>query len=254
MILKPSQHDKKSHWRERVYQNFLRTDSSSGQVFNANSALRMRSPYIKRIVAVHLPEDRNIRIVDLGCGWGAFLYFLRETGYRNIAGVDFSAQRVTLAHDLGIREVSQGEIIEYLGRIGTDEVDVILLMDVLEHLGREELFATLDEVHRVLRGGGKCIAHVPNGEGLFGMRVRYGDLTHEQAFSPESVRQLFQTVGFASVEVFEDKPIVHGWRSAVRRIVWELATVIPRIQLIAETGSRSFVLSQNLTVVSIKSR
>jgi cyclopropane fatty-acyl-phospholipid synthase-like methyltransferase len=56
-------------------------------------------------------------------------------------------------------------------------------MDVIEHLTRQELFDLLDSVYRVLAPGGVCLVHVPNAEGLYGMRIRYGDFTHELAFS-----------------------------------------------------------------------
>ena len=75
------------------------------------------------------------------------------------------------------------------------------------------MFEILDEVLRVLRPGGLCLAHVPNAEGIFGMRVRYGDMTHEQAFTSKSAQQVFHTVGFSKVECNEEKPIIHGAKS-----------------------------------------
>jgi hypothetical protein len=59
-------------------------------------------------------------------------------------------------------------------------------MDILEHLENDELFGVLDQTFRVLAKGGICLAHVPNGEGLYGMRVRFGDLSHARAFPPGS--------------------------------------------------------------------
>src|SRR5437016_7027213 len=35
-----------------------------------------------------LPPDKDIHILDIGCGYGEFLYFLRSLGYRNIVGLD----------------------------------------------------------------------------------------------------------------------------------------------------------------------
>ncbi len=108
----------------------------------------------------------------------------------------FRPEQVELAHRLGVPEVKHGDLNSCLEHADSASVDVVLLMDVLEHLTRQELFDTLDEVYRILRPGGRCIAHVPNAEGLFGMRIRYGDLTHEMAFTPESAQQLFTTIGF----------------------------------------------------------
>ncbi|MFB6216852.1 MAG: class I SAM-dependent methyltransferase, partial [Candidatus Aenigmatarchaeota archaeon] len=116
----------------------------------------------------------------------------------------------------------------------------------------EEIFRILEEVNRVLRGGGKCVIHVPNAQGIFGMRVRYGDLTHERAFTPKSIQQLLRTTGFTNVQVFEDKPVVHGLMSFFRRIVWELTTLIPRLTLLSESpGAESLALSQNMLVTAM---
>ena len=92
---------------------------------------------------------------------------------------------------------------------------------------------------RILKPGGRCIAHVPNAEGLFGMRIRYGDMTHENAFTPKSAHQLFTTIGFEKVECHEDRPVIHNVKSLVRRIIWDVFTLVPRLLLTAETGGNA---------------
>jgi hypothetical protein len=126
------------------------------------------------------------------------------------------------------------------------------MIDILEHLENDEMFEALDEVFRVLRKGGACVAHVPNAEGLYGMRVRYSDMTHERAFAPKSAGQLFRTIGFNDVQCLEERPQVHGLKSLVRRILWTAGTLAPRILLTAETGGQSFILSQNMIVIAHK--
>jgi hypothetical protein len=107
-------------------------------------------------------------------------------------------------------------------------------------------------VFRVLSPDGVCVAHVPNAEGLYGLRVRYGDLTHEQAFTPRSAGQLFRTIGFRQVASFEDKPVMHGLTSVVRRLLWEVGTLPHRVLLAAETGEWGARLSQNIVVRAVK--
>ncbi len=238
-------------WKQRLYDAYV----SSGQAGNSVSQkalLHARAPSIRALIARHMPADKSVRIVDLGCGYGPCLHFLKQSGYRNIQGFDGSAEQVELAHRLGIQEIEQQDIHSYLENAAPESIDVVLLMDVLEHLEMQELFDTLDNVHRILRTGGRVIAHVPNAEGVFGMRIRYGDLTHENAFTPKSAQQLFATIGFTHVSCFEDRPIVHGVVSAIRRAIWELGTLSFRLLLAAETGQTSFVLSQNMLIVADK--
>ena len=198
---------------------------------------------------VHSP-DRGLRIVDLGCGHGTLLHFLKQAGYTNVLGIDVSGEQIEQARRLGVNEARQGQLDAFLSDADPGSVDVVLMFDVLEHLRRQELFRTLDGVRRILRSKGWCIVHLPNAEGIYGMRIRYGDLTHEISFTPRSLQQLFATVGFSGVACFEDKPQVHGFSSALRRIVWEIGTFPHRLLLTAETGQTHFVLSQNMLAVA----
>ena len=84
------------------------------------------------------------------------------------------------------------------------------------------------------------------------MRIRYGDLTHENCFTPKSIRQALRSSGFTEVQCFEDKPIIHGLKSLIRRMFWDVMTIFPRLLLIAETGQPGTILSQNFLVVAHK--
>jgi 2-polyprenyl-3-methyl-5-hydroxy-6-metoxy-1,4-benzoquinol methylase len=242
----------KQPWKDRLYAAYIASGQGTHSQPEPISHFLPRKPYIQMVIRQHIPSNRNIRILDLGCGHGAFLYFLQQAGYQDIHGVDVSAEQVALAHQFGINIVEQQDICSYLTAIDDEKVDVVLLMDVLEHLTRQELFDILDEVFRVMQPGGKCIAHVPNASGLFGMNTRYGDLTHEIAFTPQSAQQAFVTVGFQYVQCFEDKPVIHGMISAIRWLLWNLGAYPSRLLMAAETGGTSFILSQNMLLVAIK--
>jgi hypothetical protein len=74
-------------------------------------------------------------------------------------------------------------------------------------------------------------------------------MTHERAFTPSSARQVFRTVGFNDVQCYEDKPVIHGITSLVRRIVWDVGTLYDRVLLIAETGAmKTVIFSQNMII------
>ena len=205
-------------WRSKLYASYVSSGQAGGSTpTDPEAHFAPRRAFLLHILKTHLPADRDARIVELGCGHGAALYFLQQLGYRNAEGMDISAEQVELAHRLGIATARLGDLESALAAQPDASVDVVLAFDVFEHLDRAELFATTAEVRRVLKPGGICLLHVPNAEGLFGNRVRFGDLTHELAFTPSSVRQLFRCFGFREVLCFEDKPAVHGLKSAVRR-------------------------------------
>jgi SAM-dependent methyltransferase len=133
-------------------------------------------------------------------------------------------------------------------------VDVVIAFDVIEHFTRDELLPFVDNVRRVLKPGGRWIIHVPNGESPFGGRMRYWDMTHELAFTRTSLAQLLLASGFAEVRCFEDEPVVHGAKSAVRWLLWKGFRGLLRLYIAAETGDagRQHIFSQNLLAVARK--
>ncbi len=241
-------------WKTRLYDAYVSSGQAGqhGESVKAESLFSPRKAYINHLIARYLPQPRESRIVDLGCGHGAFLYFLARAGYTQIEGVDTSPQQVKFAHQLGISQAERGDVIEFLGRHEEASLNAILLMDVIEHLEPQELFDLLDLVYRALAPGGICLVHVPNAEGLYGMRIRYGDFTHQLAFTAKSANQIFRTLGFRTVEAYEDKPQVHGVRSIVRRVLWDCLTLQHRLLLLAETGSGGAILSQNFLIRATK--
>jgi 2-polyprenyl-3-methyl-5-hydroxy-6-metoxy-1,4-benzoquinol methylase len=236
-------------YRARLYDRYR-----SAQGYASIDDRAARAPYLRRLIARHFPPDREAQILDLGCGGGTLIYFLREAGYRQALGVDASPEQVAAARALNIPGIRQGELIETLRAAGDDSLDVVVAFDLIEHLTKPELLALADEVHRALKPQGRWIIHAPNAESPFGARVRYSDWTHEQAFTKESLGQLLRAVGFARVQCYEDQPTVHGVKSALRWLVWKAARGLLRLYWAAETGSagRDCLFSQNLLAVGIK--
>lgn len=235
-----------SDWKEILYRSYVSSGRITVRGSSAKEQFQPRRAYLTSVIRRFFPADRASRILDVGCGHGALLYFLQEMGYRNSRGVDGSAEQVELARRLGVAGVEVGIGIDFLRRCNNGSADVVCIWDVLEHLTRQEAFDLVSEIRRVLSPGGVCIGHVPNAEGIFGSRVRYGDMTHEQAFTRNSISQMFQALQFENVRCFEDKPIVHGVRSAARRLLWELVSLPFRIVLKVEMGPGGHIVTQNL--------
>jgi SAM-dependent methyltransferase len=239
------------HWKQAIYQSYV----SSGHVAERESLqaqLRGRMPFLRSLIRRLFPGDKNARILDVGCGYGALVYVLRECGYRNVTGIDGSREQVALAGRLGVEGVQLGEAFPYLQAAASGSFDVLCFFDILEHLDRQELHDLLLAASRLLSPTGCCIGHVPNADGLFSMGIRYGDLTHELAFTESSLRQTFRTLGFREVRCYEDRPVVHGVISLTRRVLWDVGSLPLRILYAAETSRLHAILSRNLTFIAVK--
>jgi SAM-dependent methyltransferase len=239
-----------TRYRSRLYERYRSGLGLASVSSEADSAKYI----VRRLLRGYVPKDREVRILDLGCGSGMLVHLLRQAGYQNAIGVDSSAEQVAAAKTAGITGMEQGDLLEFLRNTSSGTVAVVITWDVIEHLFKDETLDLAEQIARVLRPGGRWVIHVPNGESPFFGRIRYGDWTHEQAFTCGSLDQLLRAVGFQEISYEEDRPVVHGVISAFRRVLWHLFRAILRVYLAAETGDAGhrLIVSQNLTAVATK--
>ncbi len=238
-------------YRARIYDRYV--DAATSPVApDTLAGLGTRRASLMRLIARHFPPQREAAILDLGCGHGALLYFAQQAGYTNATGVDRSPAQVEAARRLGIQGVRAGDILPTLYAIAPASLDAVVSYDVIEHLTKDELIDVTDEVVRVLKPGGRWIIHAPNGQSPFCGVMAYGDLTHEQAFTPESLTQLFLSSGFRSATFHEDPPAAYGLASTVRALLWRLVHCVYHALLLIETGIGYRVFTINLIAVATK--
>jgi SAM-dependent methyltransferase len=239
-------------YRERLYRQYLANHRGS-DLLETRERLQAGVPYFKKLLK-YFPDDKNTRVLDLGCGYGIWLYWLRQAGYHCLEGVDRSPEQVEAAHTLGLTFVVEDDIKGYLAARQPESCDVVLAFDVLEHFGKEEAFKFVDEVFRILAPGGLLILHLPNGEGFFAGCIAYGDFTHELTVTRRSLGQVLRCVGFSKVSAYEDTPVVHGLLSAARFLTWKAARTVLRLIYAAQTGDTGggLILTQNFLTVARK--
>ena len=105
---------------------------------------------LSRLLAAGLKPEH--KVLDFGCGGGAFVQFLQSHGYPDVHGFD-----------------------EYSDKYGDKRVleqryDVVLTQDVLEHVA--DPWALLAQLNGLLKPGGVVLIGTPNAEDI--------DLTHPE--------------------------------------------------------------------------
>ncbi|MFC1789201.1 class I SAM-dependent methyltransferase [Thermodesulfobacteriota bacterium] len=240
-------------YRTRVYNAYV-TGRQKALAPDSLAGLKPRLPMLQKLVRQHFPPDLNAVILELGCGHGALIHVARQMGYRNMHGVDGSPEQVAAAQRLRVDGVAQGDVMETLSRQPDGSLDCVVAFDLIEHFTKNELIGLVDEVCRVLKSGGRWIIHTPNAESPFGNRMLFWDFTHELAFTRTSLAQLLLSSGFSQVTCYEDQPVPHGLKSAVRWVLWKVFRNLLRLYVASETGDsgRDAVFTQNLLCVAFK--
>jgi SAM-dependent methyltransferase len=200
-----------------------------------------------------LPADRHTPVLDMGCGPGNFLFLMEKLGYTNLTGVDLSAEQIEMARQWCPQaKLIQADIKEFLagnpGRFG-----LIVGFDIIEHFSKNEILPLIEQIAIALSAGGRLILQTPNAESPWGLMHRYGDFTHEIAFTPHSLEQLLRLKGFAGFQTRECGPYAHGIKSLVRLLLWRLIRFGLHIWNLAETGGAdSGIYTRNFILTAIK--
>jgi len=158
----------------------------------------------------HLPRAARpgARLLDVGCGDGAFLLHARKRGYEAV-GLDFDPAALARARNRGF-DARQGSLPgSGLADAGFDQ---ITMSNVLEHL--HDPVGALDEALRLLAPGGRLWLSQPNlgAEGL----KRYGTAwrgleppRHLTLWDTEGLAALLAQRGFTGVRLLEPEFEAH---------------------------------------------
>lgn len=137
-------------------------------------------------------------VLDIGCGRGEFLNLLQEAGIK-AKGVDIDLDMVLHCQEKGL-DVVRGEALAFLEALPDQSVGGIFSAQVIEHLEAGEIIRFAKLCHRKLQLGGLVIIETLNPENLFvHYRWFWMDPTHKRLVHPETVKFLFEMLGFAEV-------------------------------------------------------
>lgn len=112
--------------------------------------------------------DTSIRIVDLGCGTGGLMMYLKQLGYDNIQGFDLSDDAVRICNDRGLN-VSKGNMLDVNKLVEEGMVDVLVTNDTLYFVPQENRTAYVLQLALTLRPEGLLIFNLPSMEIFRGM-------------------------------------------------------------------------------------
>jgi 2-polyprenyl-3-methyl-5-hydroxy-6-metoxy-1,4-benzoquinol methylase len=144
----------------------------------------------------------GMSVLELGCGNGLFLKFLKHIGVVDFLGVDGDSRvredmPPELARHLAIADFETFFHDDAAGR----RFDRIVLFDVLEHFTLDDAIAMLVRIGDLLAPGGRVVIRVPNMASPFALSIHFGDITHRAAFTPASIRQAARVANYETLAV-----------------------------------------------------
>jgi SAM-dependent methyltransferase len=104
-----------------------------------------------------LPDWRNKRILDAGCGTGAILQRLGNQE-KNV-GIDLASEAITFCRKRGLNNAQLGDICQL--PFADASFDAVICSSVLYHEWVGDVAAAVREMRRVLRPGGLLLINVP---------------------------------------------------------------------------------------------
>lgn len=187
---------------------------------------------------------RSARVLELGCGPGYLLGYLKQLGFTNVEGIDLSEEQIAIARELG-HQADVADVFEYLER-RAGQYDAIFAVDFIEHFQKTELRRLTDAISTALIPNGRLILQTPNGQGFMAGHIIYGDLTHGSIFTPGSLQQLLGLSRFDRFEFREAGPAPSDLRGILRVMAWRVLRVGLNVVSKIATGRTHSIWTDNM--------
>jgi len=238
-------------YRDRVYEHYVSAFKGRPARESLRTLFQHRGRIYDSLLGPLIRTGQAGHVLEVACGQGTFLHWAERQGIAGAHGCDIAAEQIAVAQELGLA-AELASYHDYLPRF-TGQCDLVVGLDIIEHLSRDEAFDFLDLCHQALRPGGHLFLTTPNGTGFRAGNVLYGDLTHETIFCPQSITVAMTLAGFENVSVREIPPPLTSVRSSVRRVLWNCVRLWPMLVDMVETGSvSSHVLTRVMAVQAEK--
>lgn len=147
-----------------------------------------------------LKKRRAKKILDVGCGSGWLMRYLKEKGFK-VIGCDNSSYAVKVSGAVEGKATSLP--------FKDESFDAVLGISIIEHLIPKDAHEFLNEAYRVLKKGGVLFLVTPN----YATPLRlilgkkwggYADPTHLNFYTPNSLKKMLQGHSFSNFQATFD--------------------------------------------------
>mgnify|MGYP001577543313 FL=1 len=190
--------------------DFYSKNLSQSQYFSYHSG-----KYIVDYIGRYLNIGSMESLLDFGCGPGYLIEHLLKSGGRGkVFGLDFSKEAVDQVNQKFNKHKYFGEAVR-VDRLPSpfadNSMDVVISIEVVEHLNDEQLDGMMQEVARVLKPGGCFVVTAPNKEDLEANKTICPECgcifhrwQHVRTWTPQTLEDRLTSSGF-SIRLITDR-------------------------------------------------
>jgi 2-polyprenyl-3-methyl-5-hydroxy-6-metoxy-1,4-benzoquinol methylase len=195
-------------------------DIKKSQYFsNRNVDANLYAEYkLPRYLTPYFREtDKDLRILDIGCGLGQMLNYLKKEGFNNLYGIDINEEAIEACTKKGLAVKKINDTRDFT--VDADQkFDRIVMSHVLEHIDKDKIVDTLIHIKKnLLKEGGQFLLMVPNAQSYTGAYWRYEDFTHTILFTAGSCFYVLKAAGFTTIDFIDPDGTKH--MSPVKRMI-----------------------------------
>lgn len=144
----------------------------------------------KTLLDKHLPKRKGLKIIDVGCGSGRNILFLKKYGW--VSGFDISPHAIKYCKKRGLKNIKKGSIDKILYK--DYFFNLVTCFDVLGQIEVKNINKSIKEFYRVLKPGGILLIRVAAYDWLMGYHDQAVHTKHR--FENEELKILLKNNNF----------------------------------------------------------
>lgn len=156
--------------KEKLYELFLDKDMqySCAYFHNENIGLEQAQIDKKKHIIKKLQINNNMKVLDIGCGWGGMAIEIAKQTGAEVKGITLSENQFTTAskraHEEGLSEKVSFQIQDYRNEL--QQYDRIISIGMFEHVGIKYFRSYLKKTYDLLKDNGVFLLHTIGQKGV----------------------------------------------------------------------------------------
>lgn len=221
------------------------------QISSKKTFLR-KLDYIKYNFGKYILSNQSSgKFLEIGPGLGHSIKFLNSKGFSKIDIVDNDNSILSyIKEKFEINKFYKTSDIKEIDE-QLDNYDVIIATQVFEHVPKDQYRSFLTTLYKHLNKNGYLIVTVPNMANPFTICERYGDITHTNGFTDNSLTEVaaMSEIPISSIKVKAYKIPPYSLLNIVRIFFQKILHLMLLAMSVVNAGSYSKLLTPNISLV-----